>query len=296
LTDQLLDSPIEYGIYVSKSDLVAAALRELIMTGGLEPGTPLRQRQLAARFGVSATPVREALRRLESEGLITNDVHRGSTVAHSAGDLHEKVKIRAALEGLGAGIAAAKITVDDIAELRKLNDRLLTPGLGSRDVASINRRFHFRIYELADSPLLLTLMRLLWQSFPGGPQVRREPRDSHAEHAALLSALEQRDGETASQITQHHILSVLDEQHRALAVAPSDRQSPRPNGTRKNAETNDRGNQVHPPHLAVTTLQDTSDEADTSCATRRRNVSNTSRRAGRSRADDENATRPTANT
>lgn len=218
----MLDSRIEYGIYVSKSDLVAAALRELIMTGGLEPGTPLRQRQLAARFGVSATPVREALRRLESEGLIINDVHRGSTVAQSAGDLHEKVKIRAALEGLAASTAAAKTTDGDLADLRECNDRLLAPGLAPGDVASINRAFHFRIYEMADSPLLLTLMRLLWQSFPGGPQVRRAPKDSHAEHEELLQALERSDGEAASQITQHHILSVLDDRSPPRVVSAVD--------------------------------------------------------------------------
>ena len=216
----MLNSPIEYGIYVSKSDLVAAALRELIMTGGLKPGAPLPQRQLAARFGVSATPVREALRRLESEGLITNDVHRGSTVAQSAGDLHEKVKIRAVLEGLAASIAAAKTTDDDLTELRTCNDRLLAPDLAPAEVASINRRFHFRIYEIAGSPLLLSLMRLLWQSFPGGPQVRREPKDSHAEHDELLHALERRDGEAASQITQHHILSVI-EDRRPTRIVPS---------------------------------------------------------------------------
>lgn len=207
----MLDSPMEYGIYVSKSDLVAAALRELIMTGGLEPGTPLRQRQLATRFGVSATPVREALRRLESEGLITNDVHRGSTVAESAGDLHEKVKIRAVLEGLAASLAAPKVLDGDLAELRDYNERLLAPDLSAGELNMLNRRFHFRIYEIADSPLLLSLMRLLWQSFPGGPQVRRNPTDSNAEHRSLLQALAEHDGDAAERITQHHILGVLDE-------------------------------------------------------------------------------------
>lgn len=215
----MLDSPMEYGIYVSKSDLVAAALRELIMTGGLEPGTPLRQRQLAARFGVSATPVREALRRLESEGLITNDVHRGSTVAESAGDLHEKVKIRAVLEGLAASLAAPKVRDQDLAELRSYNERLLTSDLSSAELHTLNRRFHFRIYEIANSPLLLSLMRLLWQSFPGGPQVLRDPKDSHAEHRALLRALERHDGEAASEITQRHILGVLDEMDRPFPAS-----------------------------------------------------------------------------
>jgi DNA-binding transcriptional MocR family regulator len=66
------------GNYVSKSDMVTDALRELITDRQLSPGTPLRQRDLAEQFDVSYTPVREALRRLESEGLVVTDVHRGA--------------------------------------------------------------------------------------------------------------------------------------------------------------------------------------------------------------------------
>lgn len=209
-TESVFESPVDHGIYVSKSDLVAAALREYIMTGALEPGAPLRQRQLAKRFGVSATPVREALRRLESEGLIVNDVHRGSTVAKSAGDLHEKVQIRAVLEGLASSLAAPKVTPEHIAELRQYNARLLDPELSTAELDSINRHFHFRIYEIADSPLLLSLMRLLWQSFPGGPQVFRNRRDSHTEHDALIQALERHATDEASALTQKHILGILE--------------------------------------------------------------------------------------
>jgi pimeloyl-ACP methyl ester carboxylesterase len=69
------------GGYVSKTDLVAALIRELVITGELAAGEQLRQRDLAQRFGVSQTPVREAMRRLESEGLLVCDTHRGFTVA-----------------------------------------------------------------------------------------------------------------------------------------------------------------------------------------------------------------------
>jgi DNA-binding GntR family transcriptional regulator len=206
----MLDSVVDNGIYVSKSDLVTAAVRELIMTGGLEPGTPLRQRQVAVWFGVSATPVREALRRLESEGLITNDAHKGSIVARSAGDLHEKIQIRAVLEGLAAKLAAPKVTASHLTELRAYNDRLLTPQLSPPQLETVNRRFHFRIYEIAESPLLLSLMRLLWKSFPGGPQVFRNRKESYREHNELIEALDRHDGDEASRITQQHVLGVLD--------------------------------------------------------------------------------------
>ena len=83
--------------YVSKTDLVAALIRELVITGELEPGEQLRQRDLAQRFHVSQTPVREAMRRLESEGLLTCDTHRGFTVvAPDVGRVEENFQIRAA--------------------------------------------------------------------------------------------------------------------------------------------------------------------------------------------------------
>ena len=93
--------------YVSKTDLVAALIRELVITGELGPGEQLRQRDLALRFHVSQTPVREAMRRLESEGLLVCDTHRGFTVVTpGAGRVEENFQIRAALESLGASLAA----------------------------------------------------------------------------------------------------------------------------------------------------------------------------------------------
>ena len=95
--------------YVSKTDLVAALIRELIITGELGPGEQLRQRDLAQRFGVSQTPVREAMRRLESEGLLICDTHRGFTVVPpDVGRVEENFQIRAAFESLGASLAARK--------------------------------------------------------------------------------------------------------------------------------------------------------------------------------------------
>src|SRR3984957_16824257 len=106
------------GTYVSKSDMVTDVLRDLITGGLVSPGTPLRQRDLAEQFDVSYTPVREALRRLESEGLVVTDVHRGATVALAESEeLEENYRILAALEALAGSLAVAKITDDDIADI-----------------------------------------------------------------------------------------------------------------------------------------------------------------------------------
>jgi DNA-binding GntR family transcriptional regulator len=202
--------PADRGIYLSKSNFIAALLRELIISGDLKPGEQLRQRDLAERFGVSPTPVREALRWLESEGLVRYDAHKGSTVVQAeAGATREKYQIRAVLEGLAASLAAPKISDEDIRELESYNEQLADANLTASQVSDLNRTLHFRVYEMAGSPLLLALMRLLWQSFPQGPQVVRPRDESVAEHKQLIQALRDRDAVGAQDITQRHILGAI---------------------------------------------------------------------------------------
>src|SRR5262245_15967146 len=134
--------------YVSKTDLAAALIRELIITGELAAGAPLRQRDLAQRFHVSQTPVREAMRRLESEGLVVGGTHRGFTVVEpDDGPVEENFQIRAALESLGASLAARKIDADGIETLRGLNDQMRALADGDPRYAGLNRAFHFTVYE-----------------------------------------------------------------------------------------------------------------------------------------------------
>jgi len=202
--------PAGRGIYLSKSNFIAALLRDLIISGDLKPGEQLRQRDLAERFGVSPTPVREALRWLESEGLVRYDAHKGSTVVQAeAGATREKYQIRAVLEGLAASLAAPKISDEDILELESYNEQLAGANLTPGQVSDLNRTLHFRVYEMAGSPLLLALMRLLWQSFPQGPQVVRPRDESVAEHKQLIEALRERDAARAQDITQQHILGAI---------------------------------------------------------------------------------------
>lgn len=194
--------------YASKSDIVCAMLRELIITGELAAGEPLRQRDLATRFGVSQTPVREALRRLESEGLVANDPHRGATVSGSADAVEENSQIRAVLEGLGARLAARSVTETQLERLRALNQRMqeLAPD-DDEGYGALNREFHFAIYEATASPVLLSMMRLLWQAMPVGPKVVRPHRESVEQHQELIEALAAGDEDRAAEITAQHIVS-----------------------------------------------------------------------------------------
>ena len=170
--------------YVSKTDMVAALIRELIITGELTTGEQLRQRDLAQRFQVSQTPVREALRRLESEGLVIGDNHRGFMVVEAdEGSTEENFQIRAALESLGASLAADKIDEAGIKRLEELNAQMQAAGeQENARYAELNREFHMTVYEYAHSPLLMSLMRLLWASLNGGPRVMRTHAESVRQH------------------------------------------------------------------------------------------------------------------
>jgi len=201
--------------YVSKTDMVAALIREQIITGELPAGEQLRQRDLAQRFQVSQTPVREAMRRLESEGLVIGDTHRGFTVVEpDDGPVEENFQIRAALESLGASLAARKIDAAGLARLKELNDEMRALGAGHDDdprYAGLNREFHFTVYEYARSPLLLSLMRLLWaslQTVPAhrGPEVARTHAESARQHDEILAALRAGDPAAAAAGTYRHIM------------------------------------------------------------------------------------------
>jgi DNA-binding GntR family transcriptional regulator len=199
------------GKYASKSDMVTDALRELITDRQLSPGTPLRQRDLAEQFDVSYTPVREALRRLESEGLVVTDVHRGATVARTESEeLEENYRILAALEALAGSLAVSKMTDDDIAEIEALYQQVAACRPDDGGLAELNRQFHFRIYQCARSPMLLLLMRLLWRSFPLGPQAGRPHRESVRQHAHLVGALKRRDEEQVATIIRDHVLGSIE--------------------------------------------------------------------------------------
>ena len=159
------------------------------------------------QFDVSYTPVREALRRLELEGLVVTDAHRGATVACTESEeLEENYRILAALEALAGSLAVAKMTDGDLAEIEALYREVAACRPDDERLAELNRQFHFRVYECARSPMLLLLMRLLWRSFPDGPQAGRPHQESVRQHAELVRALKERDEERVAAIIRDHVL------------------------------------------------------------------------------------------
>jgi DNA-binding GntR family transcriptional regulator len=196
--------------YSSKGGIITDTLRDRIARGELPPGTLLRQRQLALEFNVSPTPVREALRRLESEGLVSYELHRGSRVATvDLDEQEENLRVLAALESLAASLASAKITESDLDEIRALERGFADCAEGDPALKELNWAFHFRIYECARSPLLLSLMRLLWRAFPLGPQQWRPHQESIEQHTDLVAALAAHDAGRAASIVEEHVLGSI---------------------------------------------------------------------------------------
>jgi DNA-binding GntR family transcriptional regulator len=204
-------------LYVSKTNMVTAMVREEITDGTFPPGSRLRQRELAERYHVSVTPVREALRRLESEGLVTYDAHFGACVVEvDFGPTIENFLIRGALESLAAGLAATRLRESHLSELEgQLNRMNQLEGI---ELARANMAFHLAIYGQADSPLLNSFIRRLWQPFDGGPTIVRHREQSEEQHRDILQALRNGDSEGAAHATRVHVLTGLDRSGRSVTA------------------------------------------------------------------------------
>jgi DNA-binding GntR family transcriptional regulator len=144
----------------TRAGTVAARLRGLIQSGEIGPGTHLRQAEVARRFGVSTTPVREAFVALAREGLVRQDAHRGVVVfMPSVAEVVEMYEIRAALESLAAEHAATRLTADALAEISTIVERMRDAD--AREYVELNRQLHCLIYAAAGRPRLTELIEEL---------------------------------------------------------------------------------------------------------------------------------------
>jgi DNA-binding GntR family transcriptional regulator len=214
---------------LSKTEYVLQRLREDIASGLVVPGASLRQSEIASRYGVSATPVREALRLLEAGGTITYAPHRGATVRELS---HERVQdvylLRAEIEALATAVACERMTEDDLARIEAVYAELNAyQGEDGQHLAVLNRRLHFTIYH-AGSELIASHASSLWSLFP--PQVTIwEERDAvaalAADHEDIVRALRARDTALARESARRHVLNAaaLRKAAQTTAHAPGDR-------------------------------------------------------------------------
>ncbi len=199
----------------TRAAAVAEELRRMIRSGELAPGTPLRQDHLAQRFGVSSTPVREALTTLTRERLVRHDPHRGAVVyPPTAADVRENFEIRLALEPMATRLAAEHGSDAELAHLRELLPAL-EAAVGDVDAAayaSADSAFHRAIFAAAGRPLLLEMLESLrdaasaWAHLHvhGGIDPALLAR-LHGQHLELVDAVVDRDGDRAQAIAADHV-------------------------------------------------------------------------------------------
>ena len=182
----------------SLPDTIADRLRSAIVSGALPAGAALNQDRIAAEYGVSHIPVREAVRRLQAEGLVTYLPRRGAFVAElSAAEYLEVMEMRAALESLALRKAILAASADDEAAVRRAAERACKAGSRSQMIQS-NRQFLMSLYAPCRLPRLLAAIGRLWAQVHrySVHAWRMEPsyraRDL-AGHAELLDAFRKRD-------------------------------------------------------------------------------------------------------
>ena len=207
-----------------------AALRERIASGGLGPGTWLREHTVATSLGLSRTPVREALRLLAAEGVVELVHNRGArVVSWSAEDIDEAYRLRALIEGYGAGLAAARADAACVAELRSLQDRYeqaldgqdpqptssdpTTAPMTSAPMTSAqcNDDFHAAVLAASGSARLPVLVAAV----SSAPLVRRvlhsydddDRRRSVMAHRDVITAIANGDADLATSAMSSHILA-----------------------------------------------------------------------------------------
>lgn len=202
----------EHAGAVAAADAAYATLRQAILVGQLQPGDRLGEEQLAGEFGISRTPIREAIFRLEAERFATRQVRRGLVVRGIPEEqVLEVFTVRAALDQLAASIAAQSATTPERARLRWINDEMEArmQHLGHADIRELTMQFHEALAECAHNTVLRQLVgQLLDSTRRFGPTTLSLPGRASvaiAEHRAMLDAIDGGDADLAGRLAAQHI-------------------------------------------------------------------------------------------
>jgi len=193
-------------------DVVFNTLRKAILTGELKPGERLMEIHLANRLGVSRTPIREAIRKLELEGLVTMIPRRGAEVANiTEKNLKDVLEVRRALEGLGIELACERITEEKKKDLKERLDQVecaVRTG-DSSAIASADVAFHDTIVEASGNDRLMQLVSNLGEQMYRYrfEYIKDESKHSQIiqEHRIMFDSIMEKDREKAVQIVKTHI-------------------------------------------------------------------------------------------
>lgn len=198
---------------MTKTELAYVRLRQQILEGELAPGQALDQETLASSLGLSTTPVREALRRLESEHLVVNQAHRDTVVAPlSFRMLQEVYSVRLSLDPLAAAFAASQATAEERDLMQALSEQALDQG---DEVAHLhlNRRLHRTIYAASGNSILVQLLDQLWDMSDRYRLITLKDnaviKSAKEEHAAIVRAVRGNKPELASKLMREHVADSL---------------------------------------------------------------------------------------
>jgi len=194
----------------TKLERGARILRQAILRGDLQPGQQLKQQELADQLGMSATPIREVLRILESEGLLEHIPRKGVYVAEvSPQEAEEITPIRAVLEGLAVQLGVPNLTDEQVQTLEHLTKEM-DEALGRMDfvqVRKLNYDFHILIYRASGSATLVNMIERLWPRFATNLlwMIPGRAQRSIEQHYVILEAIRERDAMRAATLVAEHI-------------------------------------------------------------------------------------------
>ncbi|MDD2233296.1 MAG: GntR family transcriptional regulator [Desulfitobacteriaceae bacterium] len=204
--------PVKLDSYKPLREIVFESMRDAIISGVLKPGERLMEIQLAEEMGVSRTPVREAIRKLELESFAVMIPRKGAYVAGvSYKDFAEVFEMRTALEGLAAGLAAERITADEIEQMERV---LLLPDAEEMDLEKIVERdtdFHDLIYKASRNnrlqQMLANLREQIQRFRATSLAVPGRYIDAVKEHRVIVEALAEHNSELAKELMETHIVT-----------------------------------------------------------------------------------------
>lgn len=211
---------------LSKTEYVLQRLRQELADGAIRPGSQIRQGDISARYGVSATPVREALRRLEAEGQVSYSPHRGATVNDMPQeDLYALYRFRAEVEKLLAELAVERRNESAIDSVKAAHFALksaVVAGEAADRLSQLNREFHLAVMRAGAPYIADRVVKPLWKTVIPTSQSQWDSKEAAEEflraHDEIVEALDSGDAERAGAAMAGHVLSAYQERRARTAT------------------------------------------------------------------------------
>ena len=201
-------------LFETKSDYAYRQVRDRILSGELQPGAVIQQRDLASLIGISTTPLREALKRLKSEGLVELDAHRDARISPlRAEEARDLLELRKSLDPLAAGLAAQRRTNADIQAIRAAHVQVAPLPTGPEIGQLVaHRNFHAAIYRASHNDLLIAALEGLWDKADRYRRLALQTERTQAardqktnEHQLLVDFIAAGDSDAAANVMHAHI-------------------------------------------------------------------------------------------